>query len=105
MKTVNVVFENAFDSVRAAYPSVFSKEDVITLLADLRGQVEEIVANDPVIDNVVEKLKEQVISEIENWDYEDDTDIDIAYGRTLETSFNTDPLVRQIEGVFRDFIK
>jgi hypothetical protein len=95
-KTIDSIFNEFNEDVKTSFPSIFSKEDVLSLLNDLKQQISTVKQED--ID--FNKIKEDVIGVLENFDYDDDIDVNIGYDRRVEVSFNEDSLVREVEIAF-----
>jgi hypothetical protein len=96
--------ENIFNQKREfiinAYPSVFSKDDVLRLLSEIQDHFAEQNTNKVSL----ERLKENILEIIENCGFEDDIELDINYNRQIEVSLDTSSLIREIKREFDDFV-
>lgn len=98
---INELFDAEVASVENAFPSIYNKDNVITLLNNLKAKINMLDEPSDVSTDTLNKLKDEVISVIENFDYDDSIDICLGYNdRSLEVDFETRELVREIEVAF-----
>lgn len=78
--------KNAIDRVSNSYPSIFTKDDVIKLLADLSAEMQDEAPKQVIDKDVLLTTFRQMLSEKE-WDGvvdKDDVDFSIGYDNKLE---------------------
>lgn len=100
-KTIDLVFHEFSENVKTSFPSIFTKEDVLLLLGNLKQHVETVEPEDSDFN----KIKEDVIGVLENFDYDDDIEVNIGYDRRVEVEFNPDSLVRDVTMIFNHYEK
>jgi len=84
--------------VTESFPSVFSKDDVVTLLNELQAKLisQQGKNGDFDFDGFKTDLIEQIENEIDNYDFEDETELELNYNKTIEVRFDADNLKRAI---------
>jgi hypothetical protein len=78
--------KNAIDRVSNSYPSIFTKDDVIKLLADLSAEMQDETPKQVIDRDVLLTTFRQMLSE-KDWDNaadKDDVDFSIGYDNKLE---------------------
>lgn len=118
MKKITDSIESAIANVQTAFPSIFTKEDVVSILEGLHTKAEEEVVvssvlNDEQIDELVEMVKEAVSRKLNKMDCSDLVDystaeFEINYGNTLElteVSVNVDSIEEEVHSEIEDKIK
>ena len=118
MKKITDSIESAIANVQTAFPSIFTKEDVVSILEGLHTKAEEevvvtTVLNDEQIDELVEHVKEAVSRKLNKMDCSDLVDystaeFEINYGNTLElteVSVNVDIIEEEVHSEIEDKIK
>jgi hypothetical protein len=78
--------KNAIDRVSNSYPSIFTKDDVIKLLADLSAEMQDETPKQVIDKDVLLTTFRQMLSE-KDWDNaadKDDVDFSIGYDNKLE---------------------
>ena len=118
MKKITDSIESAIANVQTAFPSIFTKEDVVSILEGLHTKAEEevvvtTVLNDEQIDELVEHVKEAVSRKLNKMDCSDLVDystaeFEINYGNTLElteVSVNVDSIEEEVHSEIEDKIK
>jgi len=83
------IFETAIDSVKTAYPSIYSKEDVIRLIQDLGTQVNQAETNRPNIsqqdiNGILDEIREGLIEGIKNVDFEEFVTLELNYDNRID---------------------
>ena len=83
------IFEIAIDSVKTAYPSIYSKEDVIRLIQDLGTQVNQAETNRPSltqedVNRMLDEVREGLIEGIKNCNFADFVTLELNYGNQIE---------------------
>lgn len=105
------IFEQAIASVNSAYPSIYTKEDVVRLIQDIQAGVEtveeerEIAASvessvPPVNQMVLESIKERLLVHVKNIDFEDFVSLDLGYGNQIEISIDERGIAGEVEVAF-----
>ena len=118
MKKITDSIESAIANVQTAFPSIFTKEDVVSILEGLHTKAEEevvvtTVLNDEQIDELVEHVKEAVSRKLNKMDCSDLVDYSTAefelnYGNTLElteVTVNVDSIEEEVHSEIEDKIK
>ena len=84
--------------VTESFPSVFSNDDVVTLLNELQAKLisQQGKNGDFDFDGFKTDLIEQIENEIDNYDFEDETELELNYNKTIEVRFDADNLKRAI---------
>ena len=84
--------------VTEQFPSELSKDDVVTLLNELHAKLisQQGKNGDFDFDGFKTDLIEQIENEIDNYDFEDETELELNYNKTIEVRFDADNLKRAI---------
>lgn len=84
--------------VTESFPSVFSKDDVVTLLNELQHKLisQQGKNGDFDFDGFKTDLIEVIENEIENYDFEDEIELELNYNKTIDVRFDADNLKRAI---------
>jgi hypothetical protein len=96
--------------VTDAYPSIYSKDDVIVLLMHLADGLEACeVAEAPTSNtsnvdllDVERKIKEAIIETINDFDYEEEIELELAWSKQINVSFDTHNLIGQVKEAIDD---
>jgi predicted RNA-binding protein Jag len=95
--------------VHESFPSLFSREDVLTILDGIGDQVKSIKSNESVdgdvestINKLVKQIKENVQDTIENYDFDGEIEVELSYSREITIEFNSNKLWDEIEDSIRD---
>jgi hypothetical protein len=120
MDKINNLFDQEITKTVDAYPSIFSKDDVINLLSSLRTNVLTETADalstanaTPITEMDFQNFSESVVTDLENRINRNDIDIydyssaefSINYHNTIEIEsieFNTDVIVEQLSDILLD---
>lgn len=96
------IFEQAIASVNSAYPSIYTKEDVVRLIQDIQAGVDASVEASvpPVNQMVLESIKEQLVEHVKNIDFEDFVSLDLGYGNQIEISIDERGIAGEVEVAF-----
>jgi len=113
--------ESAIANVQTAFPSIFSKEDVVSILEGLLAEVDseeetEVVSsglNEDQISELIEKIQEAVSRKMDRMDTSDVVDtstaeFNINYGNTLElesVEVNVDSIADEVNEVVDEEIR
>jgi hypothetical protein len=120
MDKINIVFEQEIVKVVEAYPSIYTKDDVVSLLTTLRTQVltetAEALSNanaTPITEINFQEFSESVTRELENrinrgdvevYDYSS-AEFSINYHNTIEIEnidFNSDAVTDELSDILLD---
>ena len=113
--------ESAIANVQTAFPSIFSKEDVVSILESLHAEIESEEETEVVnsglsadqIDELVEKIQEAISGKMDRMDTSDVVDtstaeFNINYGNTLElesVDVNVDEIADEINSTVDDEVR
>ena len=113
--------ESAIANVQTAFPSIFSKEDVVSILESLHAEIESEEETEVVnsglsadqIDELVEKIQEAISRKMDRMDTSDVVDtstaeFNINYGNTLElesVDVNVDEIADEINSTVDDEVR
>jgi predicted RNA-binding protein Jag len=115
-ENVLLVLDLQKSQVRESFPSIFSREDVLTILDGIEDQVKSIESNESVGGNVefklnelVKQIKENVQDTIENYDFDGEIEIELNHRREITTEFDSSNLWSEvkysIENTMDEFIE
>ena len=115
-ENVLLVLDLQKSQVRESFPSIFSREDVLTILDGIEDQVKSIETNESVDGNVefklnelVKHIKENVQDTIENYDFDGEIEIELNHRREITTEFDSSNLWSEvkytIENTMDEFIE
>jgi hypothetical protein len=84
--------------VTESFPSVFSKDDVVKLLNELQAKLisQQGKNGDFDLEGFKTDLIEKIENEIDNFDFEDETELELNYNKTIEVRFDADNLKHTI---------
>lgn len=117
MEKINDLFDQEITKTIDAYPSIFSKDDVVNLLSTLRTvvltEVAELKPTASITDLDFQNFSESVVTDLENRINRGDIDIydyssaefSINYHNTIEIEsieFNTDAVADQLSDILLD---
>jgi hypothetical protein len=117
METINNLFDQEITKTVDAYPSIFSKDDVVNLLSSLRTnvltEVSELKPASAITEDRFQEFSESVTRSLENKINRGDIDIydyssaefSINYNNTIEIEnldFNTDSIVDELATILQD---
>jgi hypothetical protein len=96
--------------VTDAYPSIYSKDDVIVLLMHLADGLEacEVVeaptsnTSNVNLQEVENRIKNAVIETINEFDYEEEIELELAWSKQINVSFDTRNLIGQVKDAIDD---
>jgi predicted RNA-binding protein Jag len=93
MEQVKKVFETYQQKVMDSFPSVYSKDDIEKLLEEMLTEIENTQSeNKPLLDIDIEEFKEDIIDKVEslidNYDFEDNSELELS-GREINISVDT----------------
>jgi hypothetical protein len=115
MEKINDLFDQEITKTVDAYPSIFSKDDVVNLLSSLRTQVlyaaSELKSNDTVF--TAKYITDSVEDLLQNFDFEEfitsEPDLCGSYGSSftleLNTSFDDYQFARSFTNELTDYFK
>lgn len=115
METINNLFDQEITKTVDAYPSIFSKDDVVNLLSSLRTNVlTEVSELKPASSQYnVENITRGVLDLLDGFDFEEfitsEPELCGSYGSSfsleMNTSFDDYQFARQIERDITDYFK
>lgn len=79
------IFEQAIANVQSAYPSVYTKEDVVKLINDIQAGVEAADLDRPDFnDRAIEVIKESLLEGVRNISFEDCVGLELNYDNRID---------------------
>jgi predicted RNA-binding protein Jag len=103
-ENVLLVLDLQKSEVRKSFPSLFSREDVLTILDGIEDQVKSIETNESIDGNVefklnqlVKQIKESVQDTIENYDFDGEIEIELNHRREIVTEFDSSNLWSEVK--------
>jgi hypothetical protein len=98
---MNRIFENAIVKVNEAYPSIFTKDDVIILINDLKFAAERELADTSTLNqDAIDKIRESLIEGVRNLSFPDFVELELGYHNQIEINFDDHGLAKDIEQCF-----
>ena len=95
------IFEEAIASVNAAYPSVYTKEDVIVLIKDIQAGVEDAdQARAPFDVVILEGIKQSMLEGVSNIDFENCVALELNYDNRIDIDIDTRAIFKEVEESF-----
>jgi predicted RNA-binding protein Jag len=102
-ENVLLVLDLQKSQVRESFPSIFSREDVLTILDGIEDQIKSIESNESVgedvestINKLVKQIKESVQDTIENYDFDGEIEIELNHRREITTEFDSSNLWSEV---------
>ena len=114
METINNLFDQEITKTVDAYPSIFSKDDVVNLLSSLRTNVlTEVSELKPTTEFTSKYITDSVEDLLDNFDFEEfissEPDLCGSYGDSftleLNTSFDAYQFTRSFVNELTDYFK
>jgi len=117
METINNLFDQEITKTVDAYPSIYTKDDVVSLLSKLRTvvltEVSELKPASAITEDKFQEFSESVTKSLENKINRGDIDVydyssaefSISYSNTIEIEhldFNTDSIVDELATILQD---
>ena len=117
MENINNLFDQEITKTVDAYPSIFSKDDVVNLLSSLRTnvltEVSELKPASAITEDRFQEFSESVTKSLENKINRGDLDVydyssaefSINYHNTIEIEsldFNSDSLIDELATILQD---
>jgi hypothetical protein len=117
METINNLFDQEITKTVDAYPSIYTKDDVVSLLSKLRTvvltEVSELKPASAITEDRFQEFSESVTKSLENKINRGDIDVhdyssaefSINYHNTIEIEhldFNTDSIVDELATILQD---
>lgn len=105
VEVISSLFTSYLNEVINSYPSVYSKDDVIFLLNRIQGELMKQDFTKPSVnmDDLVEKIKDEVTTVIEDYDYDGDIDLSLD-GREITIDFDYRDLVDRVKDTIDDTV-
>ena len=108
-ENVLLVLDLQKSEVRKSFPSLFSREDVLTILDGIEDQVKSIKSNESVdgdveskLNELVKQIKENVQDTIENYDFDNEIEVELTHSREIRFEFDSSNLWNEVESSFSD---
>lgn len=90
-KQIEELLISKMSEVENAFPSIFSKEDVLGLLKTIQNEVDDQNGVPGNLKDLIKEIKEEVSDIISNHDYEDIVELDL-YDKRIEVSIDSSDL-------------
>lgn len=99
---MNRIFEQAIANVNSAYPSIYTKEDVVRLIQDIRAGVEaaEEESAKPAARDFLEAVKESLLEGVKSLSIEDFVSLELNYDNRIDIDIDTRGLINEIDQCF-----
>ena len=98
---MNRIFETAIAKVNEAYPSIFTKDDVVKLINDLKFAAERELAETSTINqDVIDRVRESLIEGVRNLSFSDFVELELGYDNQIEINFDDHQCAKEIESCF-----
>lgn len=104
------IFETAIDSVKTAYPSIYSKQDVVKLIEDLKWSAEQELQHientkkpnltQEDVNGILDEIREGLIEGIKNLDLADFVSLELNYDNQIEIEVDERAVRENIEEAF-----
>ena len=99
------IFETAIDSVNTAYPSIYTKQDVVRLIQDIQAGIEALPVEKPTTQfatdfEALEKIKESLLEGVRNISFEDFVSLELNYDNRIDVDVDERGLMNEIEQCF-----
>lgn len=98
------IFENAIANVNAAYPSIYTKQDVVRLIEDLRFALDQATAVEeqkPTVSNdALERIKQSLLEGVRNTSFEDFVELELSYDNRVEITVDDRAIANEIDECF-----
>jgi len=101
------IFDSAISRVQSAFPSVYTKEDVMSLIRDMQTKIEaEQEVKQPIMDlEALEQIKENLLDSIGRIAFEDCVELELGYNNHIEITVNERMIVDEIRVNFDEAIE
>ena len=104
------IFETAIDSVNTAYPSIYTKQDVVKLIQDIQAGVETFSAEKPTTQfatdfEALEKIKQSLLEGVRNISFEDCVELELSYNNHIEITVDDRAIANEIDECFEAAIE
>lgn len=95
------IFEQAIANVKSAYPSVYTKEDVVILINDLLIEVEAADQARPPFDILIlEGIKQSMLEGVRNIDFENCVGLELNYDNRIDINIDERAILNEVEESF-----
>lgn len=102
---MNQIFDNAITKVNEAYPSIFTKDDVVKLINDLKFAAERELAETSTLNkDAIDRIRELLIEGVRNIDFSDFVELSMDYDNRVEINFDDHQCAKEIEGCFDEAV-
>lgn len=113
-KVMNQIFEQAILSVKSAYPSVYTKEDVIRLIQDIRAGVEAVEEERKIAASVeapyeefmetLSDIKVAVRNHVKEMDFAGYVELEMGYDNQIHVNVDYRSITEEIEEAFEESV-
>ena len=107
IKVMKHIFEQAISDVNRAYPSIYTKQDVVKLLENLQFVVETVLAEKPKPTTqfatdfeALEKIKKYMLEGVRNISFEDFVELELSYDNRIEITVDERAIAKEIDDCF-----
>jgi hypothetical protein len=98
---MNRIFEQAIANVNSAYPSIYTKEDVVKLINDLRAGVEATDLDRPSFDlETLKDFKQSLLEGVKSLSIEDFVSLELSYDNRIDVDVDERGLINEIDQCF-----
>ena len=104
---MNHIFKQAISDVNRAYPSIYTKQDVVKLLENLQFVVETVLAEKPKPTTqfatdfeALEKIKKYMLEGVRNISFEDFVSLELNYDNRIDVDVDERGLINEIDQCF-----
>lgn len=99
------IFEQAIANVNSSYPSIYTKQDVVTLINDLLIAVEAAEKKKPTTQfatdfEALEKIKQSMLEGVRNISFEDCMELELSYDNRIEITVDDRAIANEIDECF-----
>ena len=101
------------NNVNDSFPSIFTKENVITILEGIEDLVmtmeteetEETETSNVDVKELVKRIKESVKDTIENFDFDECVSLELSYSNQIEISVEYEEIIRHCNNEIDDTLE
>lgn len=101
------IFDSAISRVQSAFPSVYTKEDVMSLIRDMQTKIEaEQEVKQPIMDlEALEQIKQSLLEGVRNISFEDCIELELSYDNRIEITVDDRAIANEIDECFEAAIE
>ena len=105
MSNVKQVIEEYKVHVENSFPSIFTKEDVISLLSKMELSLSDVDFESGNLEFYKENLKDEIRNIVDSSFIEDGVELELNYGREISVSYDVDELVEKLEDMVERVVR